>query len=366
MGNFIEDLRSQKAAEEQAIAEKNAERERASGLERAKEEREEKQKAIERNIREENWKKAKGYFEQTGIRQIAQELIDIKAAYRFQEDDIDCLSLQEDVAYRPSLIIEWNVSRGYFRCVEIAVSPDGVVSLEGEKRETQIVTRYEKGFVGLSKKKIEFKEETITPLIISIDNKQWQGNRSILEEAFGKIYNNPKRITEHPHDFSHHYGEDFSHCLPGNSSISAPNGFISAKHLKIGYSVWTIDRFNNKVKEIITKTNKRRVSKGHKMAHIILEDGRKLIVSPGHPTIDNKELGSLKKGQLLDNSKIISIQIMPYKEKYTYDILPFGDTGAYWANGIPIGSTLSNQFREAQEKKFNQQSPWYRRLFASF
>lgn len=142
--------------------------------------------------------------------------------------------------------------------------------------------------------------------------------------------------------------------LVGSSLISTPNGFILVKKLESGDLVWTVDRFGRKVQTIIIQKTKRLVSKDHKMARIVLKDGRELIVSPGHPTIDNKEIGSLVKGQILDKSQIVSVKIMPYQGKYTHDILPFGETGAYWANNILIGSTLSNQFKEIQ---------WHRRLF---
>jgi hypothetical protein len=138
------------------------------------------------------------------------------------------------------------------------------------------------------------------------------------------------------------------------------------KNLKSGDLVWTVDRFGHRVKAVIVQKTKRIVSKDHKMAHIVLEDGRELIVSPGHPTIDNEEIGGLKVGQILDKSQIVSIQIMSYKEKYTYDILPSGDTGGYWANNILIGSTLSSQFKKAQvKKKIDEQTSWSRRLFVN-
>lgn len=33
-------------------------------------------------------------------------------------------------------------------------------------------------------------------------------------------------------------------------------------------------------------------------------------------------------------------ELVSYSNGYTYDVLPSGDTGLYWANGILIGSTL--------------------------
>jgi len=51
--------------------------------------------------------------------------------------------------------------------------------------------------------------------------------------------------------------------------------------------------------------------------------------------------GQLKTGDLLDNSIVVVAESVPYGQPYTYDLLPSGDTGFYWANGILVGSTLA-------------------------
>lgn len=338
---FIEDLRRQKAAEEQATVEKNAERKRLSLLERAKEEREKKQRAIEEKIREEDWRKAKSYFDQTGLRQMAQLLVSV--------DNGSLEETREGGSHKARLFRFVGVDRFV---VEMTVSPDGAIAFEGEGKKSEKYTYLKKSFWG--PKKTEGERNVRVPLKIEISKNEWSGEngREVLENALEKVYKNPRYCE--PHDFSNHYRGDFSHCLPGNSLISVPNGFVPVKNLKSGDLVWTVDRFGHKVQAVIVQEAKRLVSKDHKMVHIVLEDGRKLIVSPGYPTIDNKELGSLKKGQILDNSKIVSLQTMSYKEKYTYDILPSGKTGGYWANNILIESTLSSQFKKIQ---------WHRQLF---
>lgn len=179
----------------------------------------------------------------------------------------------------------------------------------------------------------------------------------LFDEVLEQVIHDPAKVYTKNTSYETFSSSQSSHdgpCFPGNSLISVPDGFVPVKNLKSGDLVWTVDKFGNKVKSVIVQKTKRRVSKDHKMAHIVLEDGRELIVSPGHPTIENREIGNLLKGQILDKSQIVSVQIMPHKEKYTYDILPSGDTGGYWANNILIGSTLSNQFKEIQ---------WYRQLF---
>jgi hypothetical protein len=76
------------------------------------------------------------------------------------------------------------------------------------------------------------------------------------------------------------------------------------------------------------------------MAHLILADGRELLVSPGHRTADGRQAGDLKIGDQLDGSNITTWELVPYADGRTYDLLPAGATGFYWANGILMASTI--------------------------
>lgn len=129
-------------------------------------------------------------------------------------------------------------------------------------------------------------------------------------------------------------------CLADNSLIDTPSGLALVKDLQIGMSVWTTDKTGQRVSGVITKTSKVPVPQTHQMVHLVLNDGRELFVSPGHPTIDGRTVGDLKPGDLYDGVSVVSTERVPYGENATYDILPSGDTGFYWANGILIGSTL--------------------------
>jgi len=80
---------------------------------------------------------------------------------------------------------------------------------------------------------------------------------------------------------------------------------------------------------------------GHRMVHLVLSDGRELLVSPGHKTSDGRALGLLKIGDELDGSTITRWELVPYAGDRTYDLLPAGATGRYWANGMLLSSTLS-------------------------
>jgi hypothetical protein len=46
---------------------------------------------------------------------------------------------------------------------------------------------------------------------------------------------------------------------------------------------------------------------------------------------------------VIDGSRIASVERVAYSGGATYDILPAGATGAYWANGVLLGSTLRAQ-----------------------
>ena len=129
-------------------------------------------------------------------------------------------------------------------------------------------------------------------------------------------------------------------CLSENTVIDTPNGPVSVKKLTVGMTVMTQDSYGHKQIATILKMGRTLVPPDHKMIHVVLDNKRELYVSPNHPTADGRFFGELMMGNTLDGSKIKSIEQVPYNGTYTYDILPHGQTGFYWANGILVGSTL--------------------------
>ena len=129
-------------------------------------------------------------------------------------------------------------------------------------------------------------------------------------------------------------------CLSGDTMIDSPNGLLSVKELAVGMIVWTMDLQGHRVTAPIVQTSKTPVPATHMMVHLMLKDGRQLYASPGHPTTDGRQLGQLKVGDPLDGSVVMVAQLAPYSQPYTYDLLPAGETGFYWANGILVASTL--------------------------
>lgn len=129
-------------------------------------------------------------------------------------------------------------------------------------------------------------------------------------------------------------------CLPADILISTPSGIKPIKDIHQGDAILTKD-LKGQVKSVsIIQVIKRKVLKGHQILWLVLADGRQLFVSPGHPDALGKDLALLKKGDFLDGSLVINTKLLPYHHQYTYDILPEGETGSYFANNILIGSTL--------------------------
>jgi len=132
-------------------------------------------------------------------------------------------------------------------------------------------------------------------------------------------------------------------CLAAHTQIDTPAGPVAVEDLRAGDPVWTVDATGARVVATILKTVRVPVPTNHQMVHVILDDGRELWASPGHPTTDKRALGDLQPGDLLDGARVTRIERVPYDAPTTYDLLPSGGTGFYWANGILIGSTLGKQ-----------------------
>jgi hypothetical protein len=129
-------------------------------------------------------------------------------------------------------------------------------------------------------------------------------------------------------------------CLTAGTLIDTPRGAVRVENVRVGDQVWTRNEAGERVAAIILKTGSVRVPAAHQVIHIRLDDGRELWASPGHPTADSRRMVDLGIGDVLDGAQVIMLERVPYQGTATYDLLPSGGTGFYWANGILIGSTL--------------------------
>ena len=78
----------------------------------------------------------------------------------------------------------------------------------------------------------------------------------------------------------------------------------------------------------------------HHVVRLSLADGRAVDASPGHPLADGRQIGEIQVGDVVDGSRVSAAELLPYAGGETFDLVASGDTGAYFAGGIPMGSTL--------------------------
>jgi Hint domain-containing protein len=129
-------------------------------------------------------------------------------------------------------------------------------------------------------------------------------------------------------------------CLAAATLIATPNGDVRVTEIEPGMLVWTASAGAARIAEPVVEVGSTRVPAGHLMVHLALADGRELLASPGHRTADGRQLGSLAVGEALDGSTIVRWELVPYDGDRTYDLLPAGPTGTYWADGVQLSSTL--------------------------
>jgi hypothetical protein len=130
-------------------------------------------------------------------------------------------------------------------------------------------------------------------------------------------------------------------CLAASALIATPNGPVRVTDVRVGTIVWTQAADGSRVAAPVVEVGSMEAPATHRMVHLVLDDGRELLVSPGHRTADGRLAGDLHIGEQLGGSTVTKWELVPYAGGRTYDLLPAGATGFYWANGILMSSTLT-------------------------
>ena len=128
-------------------------------------------------------------------------------------------------------------------------------------------------------------------------------------------------------------------CLAPGTLIDTPQGMVPVELIDQGTVVWTLDGAGNRVASTVVKAAKTLVPLEFELVRLELDDGRSVTASPGHPSADGRALGDYRLNDGLDGSIVVAIRRIDY-QGMTYDILPAGATGVYWASGILLRSTL--------------------------
>lgn len=129
-------------------------------------------------------------------------------------------------------------------------------------------------------------------------------------------------------------------CLARSTLIDTPNGPVPIDRLRAGDLVWTLDAGGRRVAMALLAVGSTPVPASHQVVHLVLDDGRELWASPGHPLPDGRTLGDLRASDEVDGARVMVAELVDYGGGATFDILPAGATGAYWANGVLLATTL--------------------------
>ncbi|MFC1987638.1 Hint domain-containing protein [Chloroflexota bacterium] len=128
-------------------------------------------------------------------------------------------------------------------------------------------------------------------------------------------------------------------CLTRGTIIDTPDGPVPVEQLHEGMVVWTADSTGNRVAGVVLKTAQTPVPSAFQVVKVTLNDGCAVTTSPGHPTSEDRALGEYLVGDIMDGTVVTAVEHL-YYEGATYDLLPSGETGLYWANGILLKSNL--------------------------
>ncbi len=130
-------------------------------------------------------------------------------------------------------------------------------------------------------------------------------------------------------------------CLARGTRIATPEGPVAVEDLREGMAVWTMDARGARVAGVVTLIGSMTAPADHTVVDLVLSDGRELHASPGHPLADGRLLGAIGAGEIVDGATVVRADRVAYGAGTTFDLLPSGSTGSYWADGIPLASTLA-------------------------
>ena len=130
-------------------------------------------------------------------------------------------------------------------------------------------------------------------------------------------------------------------CLARGTRIAAPGGDVAVEDIRVGMRVWSIDGAGVRIVANVVEIGQTRVPATHEVVRLVLDDGRVLRASPDHPLVDGRSIGDVRAGDRIDGATVVSATLEPYDGGSTFDLLTDSQNHAYFADGIPLRSTLA-------------------------
>jgi hypothetical protein len=128
-------------------------------------------------------------------------------------------------------------------------------------------------------------------------------------------------------------------CNPEGTLIAGPSGNRAIETLAEGDRVYSVHQ--GRLVTVAIKRIHRVPVHDHLVVRVVFANGAVLRESPRHPTADGRAFGELGPGDEIDGLRIVAAALVPYSGAATWDILPDSDSGAYFADGVLVGSTLA-------------------------
>lgn len=136
-------------------------------------------------------------------------------------------------------------------------------------------------------------------------------------------------------------------CLARGTRLATPAGDVAIEDVRVGMHVWSIDQGGRRIVANVVRVGQTRVPASHLVVRLVLDDGRSVRASPGHPLADGRLLADIRPGDAVDGATAVRVPAEPYDGGSTFDLLTDAPGGAYLADGIPLGSTLGEVRRRS-------------------
>ena len=130
-------------------------------------------------------------------------------------------------------------------------------------------------------------------------------------------------------------------CLARGTRIATPTGDLAVEEVRVGMTVWGIGADGRRQAVTVRQVGRTPVPSTHEVIRLVLDDGRVLRASPGHPLLDGRVMADLRARDVVDGATVVSANLEPYDGGFTFDLLTDAPGGGYIADGIPLGSTLA-------------------------